>query len=88
MDTKLNPMENYDYIIPLFAIAGFVLFSFSQEAKDFRRKHVRVLRIIQIVAIAYFLVNGIQTGDKFDFALAAIFIVDIVIKYWRDRHLK
>ncbi|MBK5284789.1 MAG: hypothetical protein JJE25_05260 [Bacteroidia bacterium] len=79
---------SYDYILPMFVVAAVLLFSFSNEVKEFRRKYFVVLVIIQGIASIYFIVRGIQTGDKFYFAFVGIFIAAVLIEYFKRKNNK
>jgi len=79
---------SYDYILPMFVVAAVLLFSFSNEVKEFRRKYFVVLVIIQGIASIYFIVRAIQTGSKFYFAIVGIFIAAVLIEYFKRKKNK
>jgi hypothetical protein len=40
-----------------------------------------------LLIIVYYLVRAIKTGNKFDFALAAIFMAGLLLKYFKRKKI-
>ncbi|HLG35784.1 MAG TPA: hypothetical protein VI757_12955 [Bacteroidia bacterium] len=82
-------METSYFVILLLSVVVLMgVLLFYKPVVKFKGKRIEVRQIILVIIFVYYLVNGIRTGNIFDFAFAGLFIAFVLIEYFRRKNME